>query len=398
MNSARNPRTALRTIHGAPSWRIANDSVEAWVTRDGGHLGPVNFETSLGRIQPFSVAPWPPREIGLNSPGVLRNLRGDFFCLPFGAAGKPWRQEIHPLHGETAEGRWRRVSCVRSTGATELVAQIKLKIRPGLVTKRIRLVRGQTVVYSSHEITGLEGPMSLGHHAMLRFPDREGSGHIACSGFRFGQVRPAEGKGNSGDHSRLRSGAIFRSLGGVPQKRGGFADLTRFPARLGFDDLVLLATRRTQPLAWFTVTFPKERYLWFSLKNPRQLTSTLLWHSNGGFQGAPWNGRHRPVMGIEEITAYFDFGLRASVRPNPLSRRGVPTALEMRAGQTLRIPYVMGIVTLPRGFDKVSRVWIGPEHIVFTSNSKIAVRQSVDWRFFTEPSLSPPAVTSTNHH
>jgi hypothetical protein len=238
--------------------------------------------------------------------------------------------------------------------------------------------------------------MSLGHHAMLRFPDCEGSGHIACSGFRFGQVRPADSHDSDGNHSRLQSGAIFRNLRRVPQKAGGYADLTRFPARLGFDDLVLLAMRRTQ-LAWFTVTFPEERYLWFSIKNPRQLTSTLLWHSNGGFITPPWNGRHRPVMGIEEITGYFDFGLRASVRPNALSRQGVPTTLALSSRQTLRIPYVMGIATLPRGFDSVRRVRFEPDHILFSSNSKIDVRQPIDWRFFTEKpdSVSRPKSPST---
>jgi hypothetical protein len=398
MSVARKLRPAgVRTIHGAPSWRIANDAVEAWVTRDGGHLGPVTFKTPLGPIQPFSVAPWLPDEISRRSPRVLRTLRGDFFCFPFGAPGTPWRQECHPLHGETAEGRWRQLSSTRSAGVTELVAQMKLKVRPGRVTKRIRVVPGQTVVYSSHEISGMQGPMSVGHHAMLRFPDEAGSGHIACSGFRFGQVRPAGGRGDVGAHSSLRSRATFTSLRRVPQKAGGYADLTRFPARLGCDDLALLATRRTQPLAWFTVTFPKQRYLWFSLKNPRQLTSTLLWYSNGGFQKAPWKGRHRPVMGIEEITGYFDYGLDASARPNPLSRRGVPTALELRAEETLRIPYVMGVVTLPQGFDRVSSVRFGPGHIVFTSHSKITARQAVDWRFFSETPLEAPMLPSTQY-
>ena len=221
---------------------------------------------------------------------------------------------------------------------------------------------------------------------------------IACSGFRFGQIRPADKLGgDSGNHSSLRSGRTFQSLHRVPQKSGGYADLTRFPARRGFDDLALLATSRTQRIAWFTVTFPDERYLWFSLKNPRLLTSTLLWYSNGGFQGFPWNGIHRPVMGIEEITGYFDFGFETSTRPNPLSRRGVPTALELRAAQTLCIPYVMGIVALPRGFDRVSSVLFRPGHIVFVSKSKIRVRQPVDWRFITESRLAPRAVIPTNH-
>ncbi len=57
---------SLHTVHGAASWRIASDSVEAYVTRQGGHLGPVAFDTAQGRIQPFAL----PR--GFDS---VRNLR-----------------------------------------------------------------------------------------------------------------------------------------------------------------------------------------------------------------------------------------------------------------------------------------------------------------------------------
>src|SRR5512146_2478618 len=139
-NHSAGRRPVVRTVHGAPSWRLANDVVEAWVTRDGGHLGPVRFRTGRRIIEPFSIAPWRPQDIGPDLPGVLRNLRGDFFCLPFGGNRVPWRGERHPVHGETAEGAWERVSCGRQGRATELVARLRLRIRPGLVTKRVRLL------------------------------------------------------------------------------------------------------------------------------------------------------------------------------------------------------------------------------------------------------------------
>ncbi len=374
----------VRTVHGAPSWRLANDVVEAWLTRDGGHLGPVRFRTRRGVVRPFAVAPWVPREVGPDLPRVLRTLRGDFFCLPFGGNAEPWRGERHPAHGETAVGRWRRVSCGPAGGATELVARLRLRIRRGIVTKRIRLLPGQTVLYCSHEIAGLAGPMCLGHHAMLRFPDEEGAGRIACSGFRFGQVLPARFEDPvRGGYSSLRPGAVFRDLRRVPRADGGFADLTRYQAREGFEDLVLLATRPARPVAWTAVVFPREGYLWFALKNPAQLAATVLWHSNGGRHYPPWNGRHRHVLGLEEVTANFDLGLAASARPNPLSRRGVPTTVTLRPDRPLRIPYVMGVTAIPRGFDAVRRVRFGPDHLVFVSGSGRTARQAIDWSFFS---------------
>jgi hypothetical protein len=389
MTSPMEKRPVLRSIHGAPSWRISNDVVEGWLTRLGGHLGPVHFKTPLGVVQPFSVSPWLPREVPAAAPRVLRNLRGDFFCLPFGDGGAKRGRHKHPLHGATSGGRWQLLRIAQSGDATELAARIHTHDRAGVVTKRVRLRAGQTVLYCSHEIEGVSGPMCLGHHAMLHFPDRRGAAHIAFSPIRFGQVRPSEvtPSGDLGNPS-LQPGAVFRDLHRVPRKTGGYADLTRYPARKGRDDLVLVAARAARTLAWVAVTFPKERYLWFALKDPKQLASTLLWHSNGGRLSAPWKGRHRPVLGIEDVTAFFDFGLAASVTPNPLSQRGVPTMLELKSTRRLRIPYVMGIATIPKGFEAVSQVRFGAQTVTFVGDSGAAIQQAVDLSFFSEARAS----------
>ncbi len=378
-------RPAIRTIHGAPSWRIANDVVEGWLTRDGGHLGPVYFKTPQGKIQPFSVAPWLPEEIDSRTPSVLRNLRGDFFCLPFGGNAEPWKGEQYPVHGVTSEAPWSFVSYSKSKDVAELVVKMRTDARSGLITKRVRLISGQTVLYCSHEIEGMKGRMCLGHHAILRIPDRDGCAHLACSKFRFGQVRPVRFEDpQQGGYSSLRRGAVFRHLRRVPRDIGGYADLTRYPARGGFEDLVLLATHPSNALSWFAVTFPEERYLWFALKNSKQLASTILWHSNGGRHYPPWSGRHRPVLGVEDITGFFDLGLAASARANSLTRRGVPTTIKLLRDRVLRIPYVIGVTAIPRGFETVRAVRFAADHLTFISSSGTSVSQPVDLSFFPE--------------
>ncbi len=69
------------------------------------------------------------------------------------------------------------------------------------------------------------------------------------------------------------------------------------------------------PFAWSAVTFPKEGNVYFALRDPRVLRHTLLWISNGGRHYPPWNGRHTDVMGIEDATSYFHYGLAESARP-----------------------------------------------------------------------------------
>jgi hypothetical protein len=142
----------------------------------------------------------------------------------------------------------------------------------------------------------------------------------------------------------------------VPCIDGSITDLTRYPAREGFEDLAILCTDPTVELAWSAVTFPERGYVWFSLRDPRQLTCTLLWFSNGGRDYPPWNGRHVNVMGIEDMTGYFHLGLAASCRDNPLTERGVRTSLDPDEKGRISIPYIQGVARIPQGFDQVAAI------------------------------------------
>ena len=72
----------------------------AFVTRIGGHLGPVTFDRRGRKIMPLSVAPWAAERLDLATPPIIRALRGDFFCMPFGGNATPFRGrgsiERHP--------------------------------------------------------------------------------------------------------------------------------------------------------------------------------------------------------------------------------------------------------------------------------------------------------------
>ncbi len=367
----------VRKIHGQPSWRLASDRVEAFLTRRGGHLAPVTFQTAVGPVQPYAIAPWHDEPLPAGSDGVLRPLRGDFFCAPFGGNAKAWRGERHPPHGETAAAEWKRVAASCAPG--ELVAELKTRHRPGRVVKRIGLRSGETNLYVRHELHGMRGPMCLGHHAMLQFPEAPGSGRIALSPWHFAQVCPVRFEDPArGGYNSLRPGAVFRDLRRVPLAEGGFTDLTRYPARAGFEDLVMLSTRPEARLAWTAVTFPERRYVWFALKDPRVLASTVLWHSNGGRHYAPWSGRHRGVLGLEEVTSYFHFGLAESAAPNPVSRRGIPTVLPLRPRHPLTVSYIMGVAAIPRGFDTVKRIDFRGDHLRLCAASGRTVVHAVD--------------------
>lgn len=345
-----------QTVLGQPSWRIATPDVEAFVTVAGGHLGPVRFRLGNRTVEPFSVAPWAGEPLGQPDVQMLRSLRGDFFCMPFGGnetTYPPLPQrgegagvrgtEHHPQHGDTANLDW----TLESQGEAEITLSLQTQTRPGRVEKHIR-IEG-TTIYQTHTISGMSGPMCFGHHAMLRFPSE---GQVSSSAILHGKVFPdAFERPESGGYTSLLPGARFDALSDVPMANGGRADLTHYPAREGFEDLVQIYQRREGSFAWNAVVV--DGYLWLALKDPRTLPSTVLWHSNGGRHYNPWNGRHRSVLGVEDVCAYFHYGLAESAATNDAP---VPTFVDLNPDLPTVIPYIMAIAAVPEGFGAVASV------------------------------------------
>jgi hypothetical protein len=343
----------LKTKFGQPSWCIATCEVEAFVTETAGHLGPVTFQVGGKKIMPFAIAPWLANRTKKDLPPILKVLRGDFFCLPFGGNAKPFKGENHPAHGETANAKWKLES---QTGDC-LHVSLRTHVRPGRVDKYVFLRTGHSAVYQRHVISKMSGLMSFGHHAMLKFTDESGSGNISTSRFVYGQVLPVPFENPmQGGYCALRQGAKFTTLKKVPMATGGLTNLSRYPARRGFDDLAMIASDDQLQFAWTAVTNPKQRYVWFALKDPRMLRQTVFWFSNGGRHYAPWNGRYVNVMGLEEITGYFHLGLAESAKRNPLTAKGILTCLKLNPQKPAVVHYIMAMAPIPCNFDRVDAI------------------------------------------
>lgn len=369
----------LTPVFGQPSWRLSSDTVDLALTRTGGHLGPVTFKLGKKSIQPFHVAPWHREKRTLaDIPPLLQALRGDFFCMPFGGNDTRYKDERYPAHGETAQLDWEFVAA----SASSIRTRLETHIRPGMVTKDISVHPGETALYVRHELAGFTGPMSLGHHAMLKF---DSPARISTSPFVFGQVFPGQFENPArGGYSSLKAGATFKALNHVPLAGGGFADLSSYPAREGFEDLVMLSADPQNTFGWTAATFPEEGYVWFALKDPRVLASTVLWHSNGGRHYAPWNGRHRAVLGLEEVTSYFHTGIAESVAKNPVSARGIPTCLTLSPKKPLLINYVMAVAAIPATFGAVKTLKPIPGGVRLADATGRAIEVAVDTGFLAE--------------
>ncbi|MBC8066479.1 MAG: hypothetical protein H7Y17_16735 [Chlorobia bacterium] len=334
----------LGNVFGQASWKVASDRVEAHISQTGAQVGPVTFDLGDKKVQPFHISPWHSELI--DAPSLIKVLRGDFFCLPFGLNETAYGDEEHPVHGETANEVWTEVGA----GTYEL----RTRIRAGLVRRKVSLRSGETNIYLSSAIVGMSGPMCFGNHAMLAFPSQ---GLVSASSFMFGQVFPGEFEvPAAGGYSSLKEGEVFQRLEVVPMANGSIADLSTYPAREGFEDLVMLVGDESLPFAWNAVVFPQEGYLWFCLRNPKVLRHTVLWHSNGGRHYAPWNGRHRAVLGIEDVTAYFHYGLAESCAPNPISDQGFLTCVDLDPAVPLEANTIMGVVRVDENAEHVEDI------------------------------------------
>ncbi len=371
----------MKDVCSRRSWVFGNEDTEVSVTEQGGHMAPVTFRRNGKPIAPYYVNPWHAEGLEIDDP-VLSVLRGDFFCFPFGA-DNAYKKENHPLHGETATSKWSFKAFGDNHGLTELVLEMRTKIRPGRVTKLIRLVSGHDAVYVSHVLEGYAGRMTMGHHATLAPRSEGGDMLVSLSPVRFGITSPhPTGKARDGEYYSLLPGRTFTSIEKVPTiwKDEPWADLSVFPRRKGFVDVVQVYAKSRGEPGWSCAVFPDEGFLWFALKDVSVLPSTVLWMENRGRHQSPWNGRNC-CIGIEEVCGYSALGLRESARPNPVNEKGIPTTTVLSPTRPTVVNYVQGVARIPRGFDAVKNVTFGKDEVGFVSKSGKTARAAVRHSF-----------------
>ena len=342
-------------IYGQESFLLKARSVEAAVTVMGGMLGPVTFyPQDRAPIQPYAVAPWAEEKLPLEMPPMIAALRGDWFCSAFGENVEKFADRTLPPHGETANGHWSGVACGETKAGCWLRLGIDLPLQGGRCEATTALLHDQTVVYQRHDLSGLTGVANPGHHATLVFPDVVGTANLSFSRWQLARTffEPTEQPENRG-YSWLKPDTTINDLRAVPCIDGSTTDLCSYPARRGYEDIAILCADPRLDFAWSAVTCPEQKFVWFALRDPKQLTSTLLWFSNGGRHFPPWNGRHTNVLGIEDMTGFFHLGLAASCRPNLLTECGVQTCLHPDEQGRLSLPYIQGVGRIPHGFERV---------------------------------------------
>jgi hypothetical protein len=367
----------MEIIHGSESFFVSTPEVDFAVTAVGGHLAPVDFYFGDYAVSPYALAPWQPQEIDAALPPLLQQLRGDFFCLPFGG------QQGGPPHGDPANARWSLVE----QSERELTLAMAQTDSGAAVKKKISVREGQQALYIEHWVSGLEGQWNYGNHPVLDFSDMaEGQGRLAVSPFRWASVYDGLfANPEAGETGRLKPSALFSSLTAVPALDGGAMDLTRYPTPVGHEDLVMMVNQAPTaelPFGWSAATF--DNYVWFSLKRVSDFPATLFWVSNGGRSAHPWENRHVGRVGIEEVCGHFCNGLEAS-REDRLASVGIPTTRTFAAAETVRLPIIQGVALVEENFGQVAAMEVIDEStLCLRGENGALVKVKVDWKEFLE--------------
>lgn len=352
------PAPLLQIEFGLPSFCFGTSSTQVCLTRATGMMGPVRFfADSAAPVQPYLIAPWWNEGVEPGTPAMIGALRGDFFCAPFGGNNEPFNGRTYPAHGESPNSPWtlERVEQTAAGAALHLVQQ--QTVQPGTIRKALAVREGENVIYSRNLLEGMQGPMCLGHHPNMYLPDSAGQAILSFAPRRHAHtyIHPTERPEERG-YSFLRPDSPIEDLRACPTITGATTDLTRYPARRGFEDIVMLCAQPDLPFGWTAFAVPSLGYVWFSLKDPRVLPSTLLWMSNGGRHMPPWSSRNINCIGLEEIVGFFHEGLAASARPNFINQMGIPTVADLDPANPLSVNFIQGVARIPHDFTGVESV------------------------------------------
>ncbi|MEQ1956537.1 hypothetical protein [Mesorhizobium sp. CN2-181] len=344
--------------------RLAARGISVSVSPRFGMLCDLEIERQGERVRPLHSAPWIDERTALpeGEAPLLAALQGDFFCAPFGSANA---EPGVPQHGWTANGDWIEAEVARSSdGVVHARYSLSQTVMGATVEKQITLQPDHPVVYQRHIMRGGQGGLPVAHHAMIQV---SGGARLSFSKKDFGAT-PSSAPEPDSAHGRsaLAYPQRFPSLAELRLSDGGTVDARTYPFAEAHEDLVTLFDPPVASLGWSAAVASRDGFVFFAVKDARLLCQTTLWMSNGGRDYAPWNGRHKAVLGIEESCTHFGDGQSASTAPNELSRAGYRTAITLNSTGAVAIRYALGAIAAPRGWSEVADIEIEDGHLTLT--------------------------------
>jgi hypothetical protein len=326
-------------------------------------------------IAPLHHAPWSADQVPADAPPHQRWLAGDFLAAPMGPGP-------HGLHGLAANAEWR----VTPSDPGTLRAVLDGDVMGATVVKELSVTEDHPFVYQRHLFIGGSGALPVANHAMISVPN---GAKLSFSRKRWWETLAAPLETTQG-RSCLAYPRRCEDAAEFPGADGTTVNLHRYPWGPAHEDFVAGIEDPASPLGWTAVVRPEEGDLFLSLRNARALPMTMLWHSNGGRDYAPWNGRHFGCLGVEEGAVLPVLGLSSRETPDPLTAAGQPALITLDPTGTVDIRHLLGAIRWPSG-QSVAGVMLEGDELTVTGDwgaeRKLPIRGN--WLGLAEPGAAP---------
>lgn len=318
-------------------WTLRWPYGEVTVQALGGMLAPLRFELPGGKtLSPLQVSPWG-EDNDPAWPGILRRLRGEWPCVPFGATKAPpdlpagWTDheaEDQWDHGYSANHEWHLVR----QSAEELVIAIDYP-QSSAVERLERSIRPSptaasiTVELRVHARKRSQMPLAL--HPTFAIP--QSGVEIFAQAERIHSYPVPTEPGVS----RLLPGGSGSTLEAMPAVAGGSMAVNRLPLPFATEELMQMQRCKTPVVLRYLQEQVDVQLSW----DTTVLPDAMLWVSNGGRSQAPWSSRHY-ALGVEPLSGFFDLG--RVVQPTAEHPLAGNKGVWLEPGQPLKVSYTLG--------------------------------------------------------
>jgi hypothetical protein len=309
------------------NWEFGSAEVQSL----GGMLGPVTFRLGDEReLEIMHVAPWAGTTNAAGLPGLLRRMRGEWPCLPFGRSDTPvglppgWNAKTADDswdHGYAAHHRW---TCLEADSESVRLGIDYPAASPIVRMERLIRVEPHSPALNISLSVWSRRParLPIGLHPTFRLPAMPGRVKVMLGRHDGVYSYPT---GVPGAVSRLIPDQRSASLAALAGIDGPF-DLEHLPVAMPTEELMQVraiaagheSKADNAPFALHYLDYDACVGMWW---DTAQLPDLMLWISNGGRINYPWMSRHLAI-GAEPINSLFDLG-RVATAPagHPLADR-----------------------------------------------------------------------------
>ena len=328
------PKTSI-----AGPWFFDWGEVKGEVHTLGGMLAPVYFRLASGvEVQPFAIAPWVNDESkDLTSiPPILRNLRGEFPCVPFGSdpnyRAQSASENLHPaeyLHGYSANNHWQ----LNSLDESSIVISIDYPENHSVktLTRTITKKPGAALQISLQIEMRRSASIALGIHPIFSLPKHPQRAQLYFP--IYSSVRSYPQIFEAG-RSILLPDQNVDSFTALKTHTGDDIDFSLHPLPVKTEELLMIEGHDGRVELINYETRSKLSMQWDASVYP----SCLIWISNKGRTNYPWNGRFTGI-GIESVRWDFDAHLSANQNPLASSCSLRPSTFDIETEQVFHTQY-----------------------------------------------------------